>query len=168
MGVTVKVPGRTPGNLERPEVITLKLEGLLNVEPVVWTYDGEGDFELIVSDADLVGKLTVERKGNKDNIGYWLEPKDSFSWSFKLKNSSKYELFSAVASQGDTEIAVVAGDQVNSVKIENTGGYDKFVAPISLGVFEFKAGETVQLSVSSAAAKWSPVNIRDIKAKKLE
>lgn len=168
VGVTVKVPGRTPGNLERPEVITLKLDGLLNVEPVVWTYDGEGDFELIVGDADLAGKLTVERKGNEDNIGYWLEPKDSFSWSFKLKNSGKFELFSAVASQGDTEIAVAAGDQVNSVKIENTGGYDKFVAPISLGVFEFKAGETVQLSVRSGAAKWSPVNIRDIKAKKLE
>lgn len=167
-GVWVKVPGRPPGNLERPEVISLKLKGVLNVESIPLVFDGSKDFEFAASEAELTGKVIVEQKAGKDNIGYWTDSKDSFSWSFKLKNTGKFELFSSVASQGDTTIEVVVGDMVSPVKIKSTGSYDKFGEPISLGVFEFKADQTIQLLIRSADAAWSPVNIRDIKAKKLE
>jgi hypothetical protein len=167
-GVWVKVPGRTPGNLERPEVISLKLKGFLNVESIPLTFDGSKDFELAVSEAELIGKVIVEQKDGKDNIGYWTDSKDSFSWSFKLKNAGKFELFSPLAGQGDTVIEVVVGDRGSPVTIKSTGSYEKFSEPVSLGVFEFEAGQTIQLLVRSADATWSPVNIRDIKAKKLE
>ncbi len=167
-GVWVKVPGRTPGNLERPEVISLKLKGFLNVEVIPLIVDGSKDFDLAVGEAELTGKLIVEQKESKDNIGYWTDSKDSFSWNFKLKNSGKFELFSSLASQDDTVMEVVVGDKVSPVKVKSTGSYEKFSDPVSLGVFEFEAGQPIQLLVRSADSAWSPVNLRDIKAKRQE
>jgi hypothetical protein len=144
------------------------LKGFLNVEVIPLIVDGSKDFDLAVGEAELTGKLIVEQKESKDNICYCTDSKDSFSWNFKLKNSGKFELFSSVASQGDTVMEVVVGDKVSPVKVKSTGSYEKFSAPVSLGVFEFEAGQPIQLLVRSADSAWSPVNLRDIKAKRQE
>jgi len=166
-GVLVKVPGRVPGNLERPEVIALKLEGFLTIEPIVLQIKGNDDFELSVVDADLSGSLMVEQKANNlNNIGYWIDKKDIVFWTFKSDTAGEFDLVTSVATEGDTNLNVLLddGNQSNEVSIKATGSYSKFEDNIKLGTFKIPANKKVMLTLIPAEGKWNPINLRDIKA----
>ncbi|MBR6461013.1 MAG: hypothetical protein IKS95_04215, partial [Verrucomicrobia bacterium] len=156
-----------PGNLERPEVIALKLDGFLTIEPIVLQIKGNDDFELSVADADLSGSLMVEQKvNNLNNIGYWIDKKDVVAWTFKSDTAGEFDLVTSVATEGDTNLKVLLndGNQSNEVSIKATGSYSKFEDNIKLGTFKIPANKKVILTLMPAEGKWNPINLRDIKA----
>ena len=169
-GMVVKVPGRIPGNLERPEVISVELKGILTVDPVIARYDGSHDFEIPVSDADLTGSLNVEQKdGNIENIGYWTNEDSTATWCFKLKNAGKFELSAPVAAEGDSTLEVsINDDYKETLTIAKTGSYSNFRKGVRLAVYDFPANKEIKLTLRPVKGKWSPINLRNISAKKID
>lgn len=165
-GVYVKVPGMQVGNLERPMVIALKLKGILQVEPMCFSYKPSPNFDIPVTDADLQGNLNVERAAdNIDNIGYWTHTEDYLEWNFKVSETGKYEIVTEAALESDSELSVFFnGNKIKDLTVEKTGGYKDFSRKVSLGTIECKAGEKVSLRLVPVKEKWSPINIRKVQA----
>lgn len=165
-GVLVKVPGRTPGKLERPEVLSLKLKGILQVNPVIMTYTDD-NFVLNVSDAELNGSVKIEQKNKEDNIGFWTGEKDTVAWVFKVTKGGTFELASTAACEGDTVLEILLnGESKGTVSIPTTNGYTKFDAKVSLPTLELPPNKTITLTLRPVKDKWSPLNLRDIQVKK--
>lgn len=161
-GTLVKVGNFVPGNLERPQVIELKLNGVLNVESVVTSYDSSKDFRINVSDAELSGKVNVEQKDGKESLGYWTEPKEAVEWNFKLSQAGTFDFVTETACEHDSKLTITIGDKTEEFAIKSTGSYNKFDTDVKLGTWELPANTKIKMVIKPVADNWSPVNLRNI------
>lgn len=82
-GVVITVPTTAPDRMS--STIVLKVRGPLDVEQTILAQGSTGALTLPAAEAILHGRqIKYESGGNRDNIGYWLNPNDWVEWQFKV------------------------------------------------------------------------------------
>jgi alpha-L-fucosidase len=159
--VVVDVPTSAPDAISSTVALTVSGKPEVNV-PVIGQA-ADGSVKLLASEADLQGELQYEVGGGKDNIGYWINPDDTASWSFKLERAGKFKVVAEIASQGQGRFEIsVAGQKVQGTA-PDTGDYAKFKTVEISGNLEIAKSGNVTLTVKPIAKEWQPLNLKSLK-----
>jgi len=101
-------------------------------------------------EATVHGKtLRYEPDPRKDTLGYWTDVSDWASWSFQVKRPGKYAaeiLQGCGKGSGGSEVEFRCGGQVLPVTVQDTGGFQNFVAR-NIGEFAFDRAGPYTLEV---------------------
>ncbi|MEJ0091709.1 MAG: alpha-L-fucosidase [Limisphaerales bacterium] len=159
-GVLIEVPATAPDSIS--STIVLKIKGAPEVEIMPLTQSADGSIVLNAADADLHGGLQYENGNGKDNIGYWTDPGDYASWTFKAGKPGKFMVATEIASLGKNIYEVSIGGQKVSGISPDTGDYVKFQNTILDSPLEISAPGLVTLTIRAAGTNWSPVNLKSI------
>jgi alpha-L-fucosidase len=159
-GVVVTVPATAPDAIA--SVVVLKVKGApeVGVQPIL--QESDGSVRLMAGEAELHGELQYESGGGKDNIGYWTNPADWVSWTFKVDRPGKFQVSAEVASQGTGKFAVAAGGSKVAGSAPNTGDYTRFRRLNLPGTLEIGTAGTVTLTVKPVKEGWSPINLKSL------
>jgi alpha-L-fucosidase len=159
-GVRIAVPASAPDAIS--STIVLKIKGTPEVEETLLKQAADGSITLPAADADLSGGLQYEAGNGKDNIGYWTDPDDYASWTFKVNQPGKFQVTIVTAAVGQSNYQISIGDQKISGAAPNTGDYANFQSARPGGALEISAPGEVTLTVKAVANNWSPINLRSI------
>ena len=101
-----------------------------------------GDIRLHGAEAQVHGeKLRYEPQPMKRTLGFWVNPADWVSWDFDVTKAGKYEVeVMQGCAGGGSEVAVEVAGQKLTFTVENTGGFQQFIAR-SIGVVDLPAGK---------------------------
>jgi alpha-L-fucosidase len=158
-GVTISVPASAPDKFS--STIVLKINGEPDVTKVLAAQQADGSMRLLASDADLHGELQYETGDGKDNIGYWTNPEDTASWTFKMNRPGKFKVVTDIAAEGSGKYEISVGSQKISGTAPNTGSYTKFETTTLSGVLELPPG-AVAVTVKPVPDGWQPMNLRSL------
>ncbi len=159
-GVVVEVPATAPDNISATVVLKIKGAPLVTATPISQSADGA--VHLVASEADLHGGLQYENGGGKDNIGFWTNPADTASWSFKVDRPGKFSVIADIAAEASGKFEVVVNEQKLSGTAPATGSYTQFQHADLPGTLEIATAGTVTLTVRPVAAGWQPMNLRSL------
>jgi hypothetical protein len=102
--------------------------------------DAGGRILMHARDAVIHGhRVRYEPDPHKDTVGYWTDPADWVSWDFEIAEPGTYAveiLQGCGAGSGGSEVNFAVGDQVLPVTVQDTGGFQNFVAR-GIGTFTF-------------------------------
>jgi len=166
-GVVVEVP---PEPLDPiATVVVLQVKGKLRVESPSVVQRPDGVVLLAAERADIHevrgrGSPQVESKYGKPNIGFWVDPRDWVSWTFKVTKPGGFEVILEVATTGESSLTVTVGKQKLKVRVPNTGGYDSF-RTLRAGKLTLRKAGMYTLVVRPNRRGWSPVNLRSVTLK---
>jgi hypothetical protein len=93
--------------------------------------------------------LRYEPEPHKDTLGYWTDPADWASWDFEVTRPGKYAveiLQGCGKGSGGSTVRFAVGKQVLPVTVQDTGGFQNFVAR-PVGEFTFDKPGRYTLSV---------------------
>lgn len=111
---------------------------------------GAGAVILHARDAKVHGsKLRYEDQPHKDTLGFWVDKNDWAEWSFEVPAAGKFEvevLQGCGKGSGGAEIEIAVKGQALTLKIEETGHFQRFV-PRSAGTLAFESAGQYSLSV---------------------
>jgi serine/threonine-protein kinase len=129
----------------------------------------DGSITLNADQAILHGKLKLETKANRRNIGYWVRPnpEDYVSWKVYLDQPGTFEITGEVGLIADTSVIMFLGGHPVPTRIRATGGYDKF-QKVPLGKVTLYQPGPVAVEIRAVASGWSPLNIASITLKKIK
>jgi alpha-L-fucosidase len=159
-GVEVSVPAEAPDKIS--STVVLKIQGVPEVTATAIQQEADGSVRLAASEAELHGGQQYESGGGKDNIGFWTNPADTASWSFKVARPGKFSVTAEIASIGSGNFEVMVGGQKISGTAPDTKDYVKFQRVNLSGTLDLAAG-TVTLTVKPVAAGWQPMNLRSLR-----
>ena len=104
---------------------------------------GPGAVILAAREARIHGsRLRYEREPHKDTLGFWTKVDDWVDWEFTVPGAGTFEvefLLGCGKGSGGAEVAVTVGGQALSLKVEETGHFQRFV-PRRLGTVNLKPG----------------------------
>ena len=107
-----------------------------------------------------------ETGGGKDNIGYWGDPKDSVSWTFRVAQPGEFEVrvtYSCAAGAGGSRFVVAVGDQKLLGTSKETGVWNVFNKGESLGRVRLeKAGEYTLTVQPQPEPKWKVIGLQSV------
>ena len=170
-GVTLAVPAE-PSN-PHATVIVLDLEGDVEVEQMLPSFDSEGKL-LLTADKAYINN----NEGSKDaairdhdgipHIGYWLDKEASVEWQFSAKEPGEYDVIAELSLEAkSTKLEVSVDDQSLKAEVPSTKGYGNY-KDRELGTIRIeKAGDHI-LRVKPDASGWNPINLRWVQLKKKE
>jgi hypothetical protein len=105
--------------------------------------DQEGVVRLHARDAFVHGQtLRYEPQPFKDTLGWWSNPADWASWTFKIPQARRYSVAivqGCGTGSGGSEVAFAVNDRVLTASVLDTGGFQNFVHR-ELGEFDLGAG----------------------------
>ncbi len=159
-GVLIEVPLTAPDSIS--STIVLKIKGAPEVEVMPLTQSADGSIVLKAADADLHGGLQYEHGDGKDNIGYWNDPKDYVSWTFKVGKPGKFQVAAEIASLGKYNFEISTDEQKVSGTSPDTGDYAKFQITKLSAPLEISSLGLVTLSVKTTGTNSSPINLKSI------
>ena len=160
-GVLIEVPATASDPIS--STIVLKIKGAPKVEVVTLQPAADGSFTLAAADADLQGGLQYETKNGTGTIGYWTDPGDFPSWTFKVNQAGKFTVTTEIAALGAPTYEISAGDEKISGTAPNTGDYAKFQSTQLDGALEIPVPGEVTLRVKAVKENWSPINLASVK-----
>jgi hypothetical protein len=144
--------GLRPGDLTRPDAWEPPAEAAQTdrqasaqgpVAPTIYVH---------ASTADIHGKgLRYEKKTDRDNIGFWSDPKGSVSWDVEVKTPDTFDVMVTVACPANNAggtYAVEAAGQKLPATVPDTGGWGKF-ATETIGTMAFPTPGTYTVSVTT-------------------
>ena len=117
--------------------------------------DHQGSQQLVAQAADGVitlpakdvtvhgANVRYEPKPEKNTVGYWSKMEDWVSWEFEVVKAGKFEveaLQGCGKGSGGAEVVFAVGEQVLTMTVEDTGGFQNFV-PRKLGTLTLPAGK---------------------------
>jgi arylsulfatase A-like enzyme len=112
--------------------------------------DGAGAVILHARDAKVHGgKLRYEDAPNKDTLGFWVQADDWAEWTFDAPHAGAFEvelLQGCGKSSGGVEVAVTIAGQTLTMKVEETGHFQRFV-PRTIGTVRLAEAGRVTLAV---------------------
>jgi len=158
-GVEVQVPADAPDKISSTVVLTIKGEPEVVSTPI--SQGADGSVRLLASEADLHGGQQYETGGGKDNIGYWMNPADTASWTFKVDRPGKFTVAAEIAAVGSGKYEIIVGDQKLSAAAPDTKDYVKFEHADLPGSLDLAAG-MVTLTVKPVADGWQPMNLKNV------
>jgi hypothetical protein len=105
---------------------------------------GAGAVLLHVRDAKVHGsKLRHEPEPHKDTLGFWVQKDDWAEWTFDAPHAGTFDievLQGCGKGSGGAEVEFAIGDQKLTMKVEETGHFQRFI-PRSIGTVKLeKAG----------------------------
>jgi len=159
-GVTVNVPDTAPDKIS--STVVLKIKGAPEVTATPLAQEPDGTVRLRASDADLHGGLQYEVGGGKDNIGYWTNPDDTASWTFKVSQPGTFKLVADIAALASGKFEVLASGQTLSGTAPTTGDYSNFKLTDLDGELDLANPGSVTLTVKPVADGWQPMNLRSL------
>ncbi|MGE5297038.1 MAG: alpha-L-fucosidase, partial [Solirubrobacterales bacterium] len=138
-GVTIEVPAEAADPIAT--VVVLEVKGDLKVEKAVIGQAADGSVTLLADMADIHGgQAQVETIDGQSSIGWWTEPGDFVSWSFKTDKAGRFDVTATAATPApSSKFEIVAGDKKLPAEVANTGSYQAFKA-IKLGTIDLKKG----------------------------
>jgi len=111
---------------------------------------GAGAVLLHARDAKVHGtKLRYENPPQKDTLGFWVEKTDWAEWSFDVPNAGKFDvevLQACGKGSGGSEIEIAIKDQRLTMKVDETGHFQRFV-PRTIGTMTFASPGRQTLTV---------------------
>ncbi len=156
----VKLPGKAPDPIV--SVVVLKVKGPLEIEGAMAGQAADGSICLPASEAICHGEqIRYESAGDRDNIGFWIDPSDWAEWQFVMKKPGNFTITAEVAGQAKTRFLLSLGDKKVEAQSPATGDYGKFTT-IALGKIEIPAAGKASLSVKAVREGWQPVNLKSI------
>jgi alpha-L-fucosidase len=158
--VVVEVPARAPDKIST--TIVLRVNGAPEIAVVSVRQGVDGMVRLMASEAKLHGSLQYESGHGKDNIGYWTNPEDSASWTFKVDRPGKFKVNTDIAAESSGEFEVVLGGQTLRSASPATMDYTMFKSETVPGEFIIGEPGNVTLTVKPVAEGWQPMNLRSI------
>ena len=158
-GVEVTVPTEAPDQIS--STVVLRIQGAPEVTSTLISQGAYGQVRLLASEADLRGGLQYEVGGGKDNIGFWTNPEDTASWTFKVDRPGKFTVSADIAAEGSGKYVIIVGDQKLAGTSPATQDYVKFQRTDLDGSLDLAAG-TVALTVQPVADSWQPMNLRSL------
>jgi alpha-L-fucosidase len=159
-GVVITVPTTAPDAIA--SVVALKIKGApeVGVAPII--QESDGSVRLMASEAELRGGLQYESGGGKDNIGYWTNPADTASWTFKVDRPGQFKVMAETAAQGPGKFVVSVGASQVAGTAPDTGDYTKFKRANLTGTLDIPAAGNVTLTVRPVKEGWSPINLKSL------
>jgi hypothetical protein len=111
---------------------------------------GRGAFILEAREARVLGKrLRYEPEPQKDTLGFWTDPLDRVEWDLELPRPGDFEvvlLQGCGTGSGGAEVEVAVAGKTLTMKVEETGHFQRFV-PRSIGVVRIDRPGRLTLSV---------------------
>jgi alpha-L-fucosidase len=160
-GLTISVPQTAPDKIS--STVVLNIKGPLEIVATPIFQESDGSVLLMADEAVLHGGLTCENGGGKDNIGYWTNPADTASWSFKVDRPGKFKVSAEIAAEASGKFEVMVGEQKLQGIAPTTGGYTKFKRTNLSGPLEIAGAGNVTLTVIPVADGWRPMNLRSLR-----
>ncbi len=165
--VTISVPAQAPDAIA--SVVVLETKGELQVESIApqiaQAADGSVKFAADAADIiapDGVEAPQVENKGGAPNIGFWLNPRASVEWTFKIDKPGTFDVCVATATTAkDSHIDIIVGDQKVNLVVADTGAYEKFETT-KAGTIKIDKAGVCKLAVKPVADGWQPINLRSV------
>jgi hypothetical protein len=103
-----------------------------NPQFVPVTQAADGTVTLPASTAELHGVMVrYEPLPHKNTIGYWVRPEDWISWDFRVVTPVEFEieiLQGCATGSGGSQVEFSMAGQSVTAAVEETGGFQKFVA----------------------------------------
>ena len=164
-GVMLNLPEKPYNEID--SVIVLEVSGPLKIEAILPTQNTEGIITLSAMEAKIyndnsANHARLEEKNHISNIGFWVDPKTTAEWQFKVKNADKFMI------QADTALAsslssfeIKLNNDTYASKIHSTTSYDNFERQDLCKTNTLAPGEYT-LTIMPNADEWSPINIRSI------
>ena len=104
----------------------------------------DGLITLHAKDVTVHGaNVRYEPKPEKNTIGYWSKAEDWVSWEFEVEKAGKFAveaLQGCGKGSGGAEVAFAVGEQVLTMTVEDTGGFQNFI-PRKLGTLTLPVGK---------------------------
>jgi hypothetical protein len=142
-------------------VIALRVKGELEIEPILLAQQADGSLTLPATEAICHGELRYESGHNRDNIGFWLDPKDWVEWQFQVTKPGKFALAAEIAATGSGSFVVQVGDSKVTAKAPTTGDYGRFQR-VPLGEIEIASSGKASLAVKPIKEGWQPFNLKSL------
>ncbi|HLH53772.1 MAG TPA: alpha-L-fucosidase [Verrucomicrobiae bacterium] len=162
-GVVINVPATAPDAAS--STIVLKIKGMPEVDQPVPRQQPDGTLVLAAGDARLHGEQIRYESGNqRDNIGFWFDPKEWVDWEFDVKKPGKFDVAVEIAAPADASIRVECTDQRLQAAAPITGDYGKFQW-VELGQLTIQNPGKGLLSIHAVPDGWHPVNVRSVRLK---
>ena len=128
-------------------VVELTLAGKPQVVETAPTQrpDAAGVFELKAVDAEIHGNTAQYEQGpDRDNIGFWIDPKDYVTWNIDVPTAGRYQVELTYACPDDSAgseftVGAEGGPSVRG-KVEATGSWGAFKR-FAIGELALKAGK---------------------------
>jgi alpha-L-fucosidase len=159
-GVVVTVPSTAPDKMS--STLVLGIEGAPEVADLPILQESDGSVRLMASEADLHGALQYESGRGKDNIGYWTNPADTASWTFKVERPGRFKVSADIAAMEAARFEVRVNDQRVTGTAPKTGDYTKFKRTALQGELDLPGPGSVTLTVKPVADGWRPMNLRSL------
>lgn len=159
-GVVVGVPAKAPDAIA--STVVLVISGVPEVAATPIIQEADGAVRLMASEAELKGGLQYESGSGKDNIGYWTDPQDTASWSFKVDRPGKFKVSVEIAAEDSGKFELQLGNQIVRGTAPKTGDYTKFKRMNLTDSLEIPAGSST-LTVVPVAEGWHPMNLKSVK-----
>jgi alpha-L-fucosidase len=146
--LVVSVPAVMPN--QDATVIALDIAGETTVVATRITPGNDGILVLRARDADVHGHGARYEEGNgKDNIGYWMDPKDTVSWEASVPTAGRYSVsieYACDAGSAGSEFRLLVAGQALKGKVASTGSWTAFKS-VSIGDVEVAPGGHVTVRV---------------------
>jgi len=158
-GVTVPLPARLPD--QAVSVIVLEIEGAPAIDNRI-RQQADGTISLMYTQATIHGKTP---KVEADQIGYWHDPKDSVSWTFRTGKPGKFAVrivYSCAKGFGGSAFAVTVGKSSLQAATRETGSWRKR-APHDLGTVTIpKPGQYTLTVKPKTPPKWQSMGLNSV------
>jgi alpha-L-fucosidase len=158
--VVVEVPANAPDKIS--STIVLKLKGAPEIAATPIMQESDGAVRLMASEAELHGAVQYESGHGKDNIGFWTNPSDSVSWTFKVDRPGKFKVNTDIAAEASGKFNVIVGEQKLQGAAPATKDFAKFKRSSVSGEITIAEAGSVTLTVKPIAEGWQPMNLRSI------
>jgi len=172
-GLTVRLPSGPLSDVAIGLKITgTRLREFTPPEPqaTIVTAQPDGNFALKIEDAVLHGQgIRPERRGERDNLGFWDSSADSVSWKLRVDKPGRYEVrFECATPHSGAELSVEFAGGKKTVSVAATGSWDQF-RPVVVGPFTVKKPGEITLALRPGdPITWKAVNLASIEVAALK
>jgi len=167
-GLTVRLPAK-PADWPAYalKIVGSRLRAFTPPEPPtpVTLPDERGDLAPAVADAVLHGSgIRVERRGDRENLGFWDSPADGAAWKLRFPGPGEYDVTLDCATPHEgASLLVEMGGQRLSVDVSRTGDWDAY-RTLAAGRLTVAAAGDITLAVRPRdPATWKAVNLAGIR-----
>lgn len=171
-GLTVQLEGDAPDKI--CSVIVLEIKGKPSVITQAIRQAADGSILLRAADAtvhnppDVSVPARYEYGGPKDNIGFWLDPRSTVEWKFKVTVPGEFDVHVQTATPAsDVQVRIIVDGSTLLMRVPQTGDYDKYTTVTVGRVRLDKAGEYI-IKVEPVPDRWRPINLRSITLKPIK
>ena len=103
-----------------------------------------------------------EHGDQRDNLGFWVNPRDWADWEFSVAKPGKFEISAQIAAPERSTVSISVGTEKLRGQISVTGDYGNFVT-MKLGTLQISSAGKTTLALHAISEDWRPVNVKSIR-----